>query len=187
MNAQQMLNLRLMFDSYLDGQGNNDFKCIQTTIYNKVKTLGKKFSFCIDSAQVPKDGNAAYKAGLGIIYYKFEEGIPVITPFRHEFFHGFQDAFYTGGTAQYNTGTRTGFPNLEFEQALFYDILEGSGSATAMGSTADISITDEYRTWISSITNNNTKYPKQFKSIKNFAISDLIKTKSTAYITLILA
>ncbi|WP_316769430.1 hypothetical protein [Pedobacter frigiditerrae] len=105
-------------------------------------------------------GNGAYNSGT--IYYKFEEGIPNVGLFSHEFFHGFQDAFYPGGTSQYNTGTRTGFPNLEFEQALFYDIINGSGSANAMGSTASIAVRDEYRAWISSITNNNTTYPKQF-------------------------
>ena len=31
-----------------------------------------------------------------------------------------------------------------------------------MGSTASTAVRDEYRAWISSITNNNTTYPKQF-------------------------
>lgn len=48
------------------------------------------------------------------------------------------------------------------EQALFQDILNGSGNATAMGSTASTAVRDEYRDWIKSITNNNTTYPKQF-------------------------
>ena len=90
----------------------------------------------------------------------------MVNLFGHEFFHAFQDTFYSGGTSQFNTGTRTGFPNLEFEQALFYDIINGSNDATAMGSTASQAIVIEYRNWISTITNGNTEYPKQFSDFR---------------------
>lgn len=68
-----------------------------------------------------------------------------------------------GGTAQYNTGTRTGFPNIEFEQVLFYDIMNSSSSASGMGSEAPQAVV------IDAITNNNTTYPKVFADFTNDA------------------
>lgn len=159
LNAAQMSALRTMFSSYLDGQGDNDLKCAQMAVYHKFLGSGKKISVCIDQTI---EGNGIYNPESATIFYKYEEGLPVVALFGHEFFHGFQDSFYSGGISQYNTGTRTGFPNLEFEQALFYDIINGSSSAIAMGSSANPLIVSEYQNWISSITSNNTIYPKQF-------------------------
>jgi hypothetical protein len=159
LNASQVNTLVSIFSAYIDGQGVEDLGCVQKMVYSKVLASGQKFGFCIAANIV---GNGGYNATTKNIFWKYEAGIPVVSLFAHEFFHGFQDTFYTGGTAQYNAGTRTGFPNLEFEQALFYDIVNGSSNASAMGSTASQSLKDEYATWIETVTNNNTKYPKQF-------------------------
>lgn len=158
LNTTQMATLKTMFSDYLSGQGDNDLKCAQMAVYKKFLASGKKIGVCIDQTI---DGNGIYKPGSATIFYKYEGGIPVVALFGHEFFHGFQDSFYTGGISQYNTGTRTGYPNIEFEQALFYDIINGSGSADAMGSAAPDIVKTSYQNWINTITNNNTTYPKQ--------------------------
>ena len=127
------------------------------------------------------DGNGIYRPESATIFYKYEEGIPVGGLFGDEFFHGFQDSFYTGGTLQYNTGTRTGYPNIEFEQVLFADILNGSDNASAIGSTASIELRTEYRNWVKSITNNNTAYPKQLSDLGGQYYTFLNKFREHAY------
>ncbi|MGV3546031.1 MAG: hypothetical protein ACO1N4_03140 [Pedobacter sp.] len=157
LNAQQVEALAETLSGYLNGQGDADLACIQKAIYNKVLAAGKKFGFCVDSNI---SGNGSYNPATGNFLWKDESGIPVVGLFGREFFHGYQDTHYSGGTAQYNTGMQNGFPNIEFEQALFNDIL--NGSATAMGSGVPSAIFNEYEAWIESITDNYTKYPKQF-------------------------
>lgn len=51
---------------------------------------------------------------------------------------------------------------MEFEQALFSDIINGSSEASGMGSTAPQTVVIEYRNWINNITSNNATYPKLF-------------------------
>lgn len=158
LNATQMQTLRNTFNSYLNGEGDLSWACLHKAIYGRVLTSGKKIGFCINTI----NGSGTYNALTSTITYGDELGLTRFLTLRHEFFHVYQDTYYTGGTSQYNSGTRTGYPNLEFEQALFNDILDGSDNASAMGSTASNSDLVEYRNWVKSITNNNTSYPTQF-------------------------
>lgn len=178
LNTRQMTSLRTVFNEYINGQGDNNLKCAHKAVYNRFLASGKKISICIDGSII---GNGSYRPGSGTIFYKDEAGIPVVSLFGHEFFHGFQDAFYAGGTSQYNTGTRMGFPNIEFEQALFYDIINGSGDANAMGSTASLTIVQEYKGWLDTITNGNTEYPKQFSNFGSKYYYFLNKFYQNAY------
>lgn len=161
LNISQMQNLVTTFGSYLSGEGNATWACVQKAVYRKVEASGKKIEFCING-QI--EGSGAYSPITGNFLWKDSTYISNATVFRHEFFHVYQDAHYAGGTAQYNTGNRTGYPNIEFEQALFNDILIGSEDAMGMGSSAPLNIVIEYRNWISTITNSNTQYPKQFSA-----------------------
>lgn len=156
LNTEQMQALTTTFGSYLSGEDNNVWACLQRSIYKKIEASGKKFGFCVDP-QIP--GAGGYDPQNGNFLWKDGSYISNVITFSHEFFHGFQDTHYAGGTNQYKI---TGFPNMEFEQALFNDIINGSSEASGMGSTAPVSVKDEYQDWIKTITNNNTTYPKLF-------------------------
>jgi hypothetical protein len=60
--------------------------------------------------------------------------------------------------------------NIEFEQALLNDILEGGLPGglgpTAMGDGAPKALKDEYRTWVESITKNYKTKPKAFSDFQ---------------------
>jgi len=177
LNATQMASLRSSFNNFLNGEGNTVWACIHKATYSKVAAAGKKIGFCINTIT----GNGTYNALNSTITYANELGLSSFITLRHEFFHVYQDTYYTGGTLQYNTGTRTGYPNIEFEQALFADILNGSDNASAMGSTASIELRTEYRNWVKSITNNNTAYPKQLSDLGGQYYTFLNKFREHAY------
>ena len=160
LNATQMQTLKNSLANYLNGSGDASWACLQKAIYASVLAKSKKIGFCINPTQV--SGNGSYSAVKGVMYFQDDYGLSNVIVFSHEFFHTYQDTHYPGGTSAFQSGTFTGYPNIEFEQALFTDILNGSSGANAMGSTADISLRTEYRAWVNSITNNNTTYPTQF-------------------------
>ncbi len=67
---------------------------------------------------------------------------------------------YVGGISQYATGTRDGYPNIEFEAILYEDILNGnSNSAFATGSNEDKLA---YNNFLTSVTNNRATKPTSF-------------------------
>jgi hypothetical protein len=81
----------------------------------------------------------------------------------HELFHVYQDTHYPGGIKQYQIGKEPlGFANIEFEQALFNDIVNRYPNAMEKAST---DIKQEYQKWLETITKNNTTQPKQFSDL----------------------
>lgn len=79
---------------------------------------------------------------------------------QEEMFHRYQDAYYSGGSAQYNPA---GLYNMEFEAALLRDIsnlLNSWGGTPAMPG-------NDYYFWLLSITENGTKWPTQWSHISD--------------------
>ncbi|WP_395626580.1 hypothetical protein [Daejeonella sp.] len=148
------------FNQYLY-EGNNEYwKCLRNFIYQKIESSGIKIGVCLDPTVTD---NGAYRPSEKNILLPNEFTLSSSTLFGHEFFHVYQDAHYPGGTSQY---TYTGNPNLEFEQALFKDIINGDFPSSAMGSSGSEELKREYETWILSITNNFTIKPLQFSDLK---------------------
>jgi len=72
-----------------------------------------------------------------------------------EFFHAYQDMYYSGGINQY---VDKGRPNIEFEAKLFWDIV-----ATKNGiphTSLAIQDNDEYDKWVRNLTKGGTQVPK---------------------------
>lgn len=169
LNTQQMLNLRLMFDSYLDGDGNAEWACLRKKQYDLMKSLGVKFGFCIKDLP---GAVQSYDPKKDIFYFTNETALNYTYNFDHEFFHGYQNKSLTNGTLPYasitnpSTGVTTypdGFINLEFETALYIDIVRSRDDQSAfVTSTVPSAIKTEYLNWLNTITENNTKYPKTF-------------------------
>ncbi|WP_291401516.1 hypothetical protein [Daejeonella sp.] len=148
------------FNQYLY-EGNNEYwKCLRNFIYKKIESSGIKIGVCLDPTITD---NGAYRPSQKNILLPNEFTLSSSSLFGHEFFHVYQDAHYPGGTSQYSY---TGNPNLEFEQALFKDIINGGFPTSAMGNGVSTQLQDEYETWIKSITNNFTIKPLQFSDLK---------------------
>jgi hypothetical protein len=136
---------------------------------------GKSFGFCINSAV---QGNVYYDPSDNSFTFSTEHAASPTFAFllEHEFFHAFQNASYPGGINAYGKNANTGLPNpgfskIEFEQAVFYDIVNGSQQAFINGTDAQRAA---YRNWINGLTANGTIYPKLNPSSANYAqfISD---------------
>jgi len=103
--------------------------------------------------------------------------------FRHEVFHAYQDnVAYPGGTANYGSGD-PGFVNIEFEQAVFKDIM--NGYASALDASSNTLIKNLYSNWIISLTQGGTVYPNittisDFET-KYFEYLNEFNTSNTAY------
>jgi hypothetical protein len=147
------------FNKYLNKNGEY-WGCLHKYIYQKIASSGIKIGVCLD----PKiKDNGAYRPSEKNILYPNESSLNSSSLLGHELFHVYQDAHYPGGTSQYS---HTGNPNLEFEQALFKDIINGGFPTSAMGNGVSTQLQDEYETWIKSITNNFTIKPLQFSDLK---------------------
>lgn len=99
---------------------------------------------------------------------------------REELYHGYQDAYYPGGTSQY---INVGRSNIEFEAHLFKDIvsaLETGGGVTGvpLGNPKH----EEYTLWLRyELTNNYTSYPKQINLDKYFYFLESFKQSYPKY------
>jgi hypothetical protein len=124
----------------------------------------KTFTFCISNADgapqadfVPNPNDATQLTiTFGSDYTATRPDILL-----HEFFHVYQNGTY-GGISAYGKNPSTGFnspgfANIEFEEAVFYDIVNGSRSAFYDGTPQQQS---DYNAWINTITANQTVYPK---------------------------
>jgi hypothetical protein len=160
LTSEQTSILNATFNKYLY-EGDEYWKCLQNFIYQKVKTSGIKIGVCLDPTITD---NGAYRPSQKNILFPNEFTLSSSTLFGHEFFHVYQDAHYPGGTSQYS---HTGNPNLEFEQALFKDIINGGLPTSAMGASASRNLKDEYEAWLQSITKNFTIKPIQFSDFRD--------------------
>lgn len=136
-------------------------RCLNQFVYQKIEASGIKIGICINPTV---EGNGVYRPREKNILFPTDYLLGDIRIFRHEFFHVFQDVHYPGGIEQYY---ENGFPNIEFEQALFKDISSGAGDESAMGPSASIELKEEYRAWLKSITNNFNTSPKQFSDFQD--------------------
>ncbi|WP_379022515.1 hypothetical protein [Parapedobacter deserti] len=105
-------------------------------------------------------GNGTYNAATKSIVFSTNFASTHVEVIRHELFHAYQDNIaYSGGIGNYSLGEPV-YSNIEFEQALFHDIMMLHGSsATAMNYSEDEQLKGQYKTWIDSLTNNGTEYP----------------------------
>ncbi len=71
---------------------------------------------------------------------------------------------YVGGISQYATGTRDGYPNIEFEAVLYEDILNGSFQSAAAFASGNSDDKQDYINFLNSITINKTVKPTSFTS-----------------------
>lgn len=70
------------------------------------------------------------------------------------------------GISQYSTDTRTGYSNIEFEQALYGDIGYTSNPPTTFNNGSE-TLQAEYLNWINQITDNRTTFPTEFSEIQD--------------------
>lgn len=128
------------------------------------KNLKSKISsFCITDLG-PNPPNARYNATTGEIDFESKYAATDLESLEHEMFHAFQDQTY-GHATYLSYGTLlpgnvypSGFIDVEFEQAIFEDIVNKTHYVTAH--TNDANFKTAYDTWINSLTNNGTSYPK---------------------------
>lgn len=96
----------------------------------------------------PSNQSISFKSSADINEHNLQE----------EMFHRYQDAYYQGGSAQYNPA---GLYNIEFEAALLRDLsnlMYGWPAGQAV-------IDDDYYFWLMEITEDGTKWPTQWSHI----------------------
>jgi hypothetical protein len=160
LTSGQTTALNNEFNDYLYNKSERkDWDCLHQYIYQKIEESGIKIGVCINPTI---EGMGAYRVNEKNVFFRDESMLKHPSIFRHEFFHVFQDAHYTGGTEQYHP---IGAMNLEFEDALFNDIIAGAFPSSAMMSGTR-ELKEEYEAWIVSITNNFKTKPKQFSDLQ---------------------
>jgi hypothetical protein len=136
-----------------------NYNCLTKYLYNTISGGNVSgYSFCI----VDGMGSANYSASTKTISFTTEYTITRSDVLGHELFHAYQDMYYPGGTASYGRNAATGvaspgFSNIEFEQAIFSDILYNERTAFQNGSPQQ---KNAYENWLTTITNDFTTYPK---------------------------
>lgn len=121
--------------------------CSDDYIYNQFVSNGQKFNFKMNSG-LPYP--AGYNPTSKTFFFKNNDAI-TSSKLKEEFFHAFQDFYYSGGIAQYAS---TGLVNIEFEAKLHTDITNvGCCVAFNMGS-APQEIKEQYENWVFAIQNN---------------------------------
>jgi len=110
---------------------------------------------CVDETL----GNGTYNAATKSIVFSTDFASTHVEVIRHELFHAYQDNIaYSGGIGDYSLG-EPGFSNIEFEQALFHDIMMLHGSSATALNHADPAVKLDYQAWINTLTSNGTEYP----------------------------
>jgi len=156
--------------------------CFYNYIYTSFKNPNNSVHINVCFGGNP-NANGSYNSDTKTLYYPNDFMVTVTNTMGHEFFHVFQDYFYPGGISQYNTAPlRTGFSNIEFEQALFYDLISKGDIPTAMarGSTTQ---KDSYKLWLKTITSNWTTYPKNYSELggRYFEFMEMFKSLYPEY------
>ncbi len=139
--------------------------CLNNYIYIALQNPAQPFkiSVCINAGT---SGNGSYNPDNKTLSFPNEQMASFSSIIGHELFHVFQDKFYTNGTSQYAAGDRTGFSNIEFEQALYADIAFSTNPpSTFIHASQDIK--EDYDDWIDQITNNRTTFPTEYSQIQD--------------------
>jgi hypothetical protein len=135
-----------------------NYNCLTTYLYNAIASGTTGYSFCI----TPGMYNATYSSANKSISFATDYSSTRSDLLGHEMFHGFQDMYYPGGIAAYGKNAATGvalpgFTNIEFEQAVFSDIVYNSRLAFQTGTDPQ---KVDYENWLNTITNSFTSYPQ---------------------------
>lgn len=163
MSATQLQNLRTLLSRFLSGDGNTEWACIHKQLYRYMVTGNLKFNFSMNSSI---QSEQAYNSVSQTFSFNNDNSFIDPTMFEHEFFHAYQDMFI--GTDTYAVGAvaggyPAGYVNIEFETALFGDIIRPRAESNAfINYSVPQDVRNEYYAWLDSITANNTKYPKIF-------------------------
>lgn len=162
LNASQVDTLANMFKDWLNGQGQADAACLHKEQYEYMVSNGIKFSFCVNSNS---PAYQSYNPINGGFQFQEENALKLSGTFGHEFFHAYQDAYLPNGTNQYaqGNGYPNGYINIEFETALYIDLMRPGADQTAFSKLGiDENVKAEYILWLNSITANNTTFPTTF-------------------------
>ncbi|TCD27280.1 hypothetical protein EZ456_08745 [Pedobacter psychrodurus] len=164
LSGPQLSSLTELFGRFISGDGNTEWACLHKKQYDMMISKGAKFSFCTNTNM---SAQQSYNTVNNTFNFQSDFSLSLTNTFEHEFFHAYQDNFLTNGTDQYAIGSNgnypNGYPNIEFETALYGDIIRDRISQDALNnSNVPQPIKDEYVVWLNSITANNTKYPKTF-------------------------
>jgi len=125
LNTAQLESLQTMVSKYIMGDGNADWGCLRKKQYDFLVSKGAKFGFCIDNNLSTLQ---SYNPQSRTFKFQDENTLNYSNFFEHEFFHGFQDFSISGGSAQYAARTSSGgypdgYVNIEFETALYQDVI----------------------------------------------------------------
>jgi hypothetical protein len=139
----------------------NTFKsedCASKFLYGYFQN--QSFTFCISAGNY----NVIFDPTTNTFTFSTDEAAtPAFADLlEHEFFHAYQNSIYPGGISPYGQNPSTGangagFVNIEFEQAVFNDIVNGSFNAFINGTLTQ---KNSYESWVKGLTNNGTVYPK---------------------------
>ncbi|WAC12425.1 hypothetical protein [Dyadobacter pollutisoli] len=131
--------------------------CALRALYVGLTSRNAKLDIRYDPNLSPSLADAFYDPVGNKMYFK-SQSFMTEDIVMEEFFHKFQNAYYSGGTTQYTTN---GHVNIEFEVALFQDIMAYIHGWPDMPTIP----TDEYSLWIDEITQGGTKFPTTFGPI----------------------
>ncbi|TDQ08232.1 hypothetical protein [Pedobacter metabolipauper] len=166
LSAAQLESLRSLLSRFLSGDGNSEWACIHKQLYRHMATNNLKFGFAMNQNI---QAYQSYNPVSQTFSFNNNDSFIFTNTFEHEFFHSYQDMSI--GTDGYAIGTVAGgypdgYTNIEFETALFGDILKSRPESTAfVNANVSPELLLEYNTWLNSITMNNTKYPKTFEDL----------------------
>lgn len=121
--------------------------CSDEYIYNELVAQGKKFNFTMDSSL---GGLAGYDPSSKTFKFRNNDAI-TSGKLKEEFFHAFQDAFYSGGISQY---ANTGKANVEFEAKLYQDIVKSNCCLAFDQSIVPYNLILNYMDWVNLIRSN---------------------------------
>jgi|GEM_PF-1203748 len=171
------LDMRRSFvDGFYGMLNDQPGSCAYSYLYKQLINPQKKIMFqvCLQSG-----GNGAkYQPSIKVMYFGASVYASYPNLVRHEFFHVYQDNYYQDGIEQY--GNR-GIPNIEFEYALFSDIINKEFFAFQNNVTPEDRAA--YEAWLREITANFTKVPKSFDELggRYYEFMDKWKKKYSEY------
>ncbi|SMC73674.1 hypothetical protein [Pedobacter nyackensis] len=161
LSEAQLAKLRTMLSRFLSGDGNERWACIHKQLYRHMASNNLKFDFMMNSNNlVPQ----SYNPVTSTFSFLNDDSFNYPNIFEHEFFHAFQDMFIATDT--YAIATSEGYPdgytNIEFETAVFTDLLKTNTVEYGAFMNADEELREDYSGWLNLIKDNNKKYPTTF-------------------------
>ncbi len=148
----------LLLQAFSDLQ---DEGCMQKALYDALIERNVKLNFGMMTNTAP----GGYKPKTGELLFSDNTSITSAV-LKEELFHAWQNAYYSGGIAQY---LNVGKVNIEFEAKLYQDIIEGEDALCCLAFRGDhipAEIKNSYYDWIESI---------RFKPDRSFSDSDYTK------------